>query len=64
MEECFTNCAINFVSTFSDDSHWVETNSTLAGFAGYIQTWSGFQAMKKKLRDHVGNEMIEGLLKE
>ena len=37
-----------FFSVFRDDSHCTEVSGTLDNLVGYVQTWSGFQKMKKE----------------
>ena len=47
---CFIRC----------DDYFVEVNATLDDFAGYIQTWSGFQ----KFKATEGNEKAEQVIKD
>ena len=49
---------------FRFDNYFVDVDATLEDFAGYIQTWSGFQKFKSVKGDDKAAEVINNFLKE
>ena len=44
----FCCCILILYNTYRSDSHYIEVGeASLQDFAGYIQTWSGFQKYKE-----------------
>jgi uncharacterized protein (DUF1330 family) len=46
------------------DNYFVDVDATLEDFAGYIQTWSGFQKFKSVEGNEKAAEVINDFLKE
>ena len=56
----FRRTDILLFSKIRCDDHFAEVNASLEDFAGYIQTWSGFQ----KFQATEGNEKAEQVIKD
>ena len=52
----------NFFYRF--DNYFVDVDATLEDFAGYIQTWSGFQKFKSVEGNEKAAKVINDFLKE